>query len=792
MRHLLIALATSTLATTSVQALAEDPPNILFIVLDDIGIDATSIEPFGWNQMPLAPEMPVLEAIARDGLSFTNFWATPECSPSRACFLTGRWGHRTGVTTAIVDPMLAAVHLHPSEVTLPELLRDEGYTVAMIGKYHLAGDPPYTPPGYGYEAPASTAKLDYYEGYWSLPPSIDRTVGGQVSGDDTPCGIPMSLPNQLGAACFPTGSCANGDMIWGDCEENISPLTALARGGLPLLDAEGNLATSCDDCSVIDLCNGGSYEEMYLNAYYAWQNIVTNSDGEYTPDYPDVDPEREYLTEFISRRSAEMITTFEAANDSPWMCMVTHSSAHTPLQTPPPALTGANPTHLNCDLPTTDPNVSYREVYTLMIESVDRSLGNMLQALDLGEFTDNGFELGDLAAQNTLLVVIGDNGSFGYTVFPPFNNTEAKQTVYQTGVWVPCIAAGAGVNAKPGAFAEVDHDVNVVDLFGLFCDVAGVDYHARVEEKYPGRVLDTRPMLPYLEDPGHEAIREFDFAVYQGGMYGAVPGTPQYQEGGIAGACANGNLLLDQLISTACLCEANGGNWLPAFSCGESGNEPLYSYCDLYEKYLDDPCSQYLLDANGQRYAFEYPMPETCPSFDCDDGATPICMQPPSRGQWAVRQGRWKLIALQYPDCLPEDAQCQLEFYLLGETNAPNMPGIESSANTIQFDVDDLSKIQQAKFNELKAYMYTVLSTNWYCPGDGNHDLKVDGADLAAALADWGYPSFWDVDRNGTVGGSDIGLILANWNPDCIGQVSPADADLPYNNPAYIPSCIRP
>ena len=98
----------------------------------------------------------------------------------------------------------------------------------------------------------------------------------------------------------------------------------------------------------------------------------------------------------------------------------------------------------------------------------------------------------------------------------------------------------------------------------------------------------------------------------------------------------------------------------------------------------------------------------------------------------------------------------------------------------------------QAKFNELKAHMYTVLSTNWYCPGDGNHDLKVDGADLSAALADWGYPSFWDVDRDGTVGGGDIGLILANWNPDCIGQVSPADADLPYNNPAYIPSCIRP
>lgn len=388
------------IATPSVFAGDTEPPNIIFIVLDDIGIDASTFEPFGWNAAPAAPEWPVLQAIANDGVSFTNFWATPECSPSRACFLTGRWGHRTGVTTAIVNPMLASTNLKPSEVTLPDLLSTAGYDVAMIGKYHLAGEPPSTPPGFGYEAPAATVRLDRYEGYWALPPSIDQTVGGQGDGTTAPCGFPTAGIGELGAACFPSGSCSDGTMIWGDCEENISPLEALARGGLPLLNSDGTLATSCDDCAAIDVCDGASYNDVYLNAYYAWQQLHTNASGDYTENYPVVEPTREYMTSWISRRSAEWIAVQEAQDDGPWMCMVTHSSAHTPIQTPPFELTGVNATPLNCTLPTIDPNIQYREVYSLMVESLDRSIGNMLVALGYGTWGQDGFELADLASKN--------------------------------------------------------------------------------------------------------------------------------------------------------------------------------------------------------------------------------------------------------------------------------------------------------------------------------------------------------------------------------------------------------
>ena len=73
-------------------------PNILFIILDDVGID--QLRDFN----PLAPDPPFapnLHAVTTAGVKFTNHWTMPECSPSRTCFFTGRWPLRTGVCAAV-------------------------------------------------------------------------------------------------------------------------------------------------------------------------------------------------------------------------------------------------------------------------------------------------------------------------------------------------------------------------------------------------------------------------------------------------------------------------------------------------------------------------------------------------------------------------------------------------------------------------------------------------------------------------------------------------------------------
>ena len=188
MKTVVLACAASLAACVVAVAVAGDasgggsrvkPRNILVVVLDDIGMDQMSFPPYGWNGAPSAPSLPVLAEIASEGVSFTNFWATPECSPSRAAMLTGRHGFRTGVVTALVDPMLPAVQLNPSEVTVPKLLRSAGYVSGMLGKYHLGGGPDNTPSGHGYDAPFNTLGIDFYDGYWDLPPSVDTTLGGR-------------------------------------------------------------------------------------------------------------------------------------------------------------------------------------------------------------------------------------------------------------------------------------------------------------------------------------------------------------------------------------------------------------------------------------------------------------------------------------------------------------------------------------------------------------------------------------------------------------------------------------
>lgn len=732
--------AASLLATASLEAApdkhAGDPrPNVLVIVLDDLGIDNFGFEPFGWNQSSSTPDMPVLAEIASQGVSFRNFWATPECSPTRAAMLTGRHGFRTGVVTALVDPMLPVNQLHPSEITVPKLVRQAGYRTGMLGKYHMAGGPENTPPGYGFEAPNTSAGLDFYDGYWSLPPSIDPTVGGQVpEGVSYDCGAPTGFATS-GAACFPDGTCVEG----------INPFEAMAIGATPLLAADGTLAQSCadGDCAAIDFTLG--------NAYYAWDRVITL--GSSAIQLPD--PWREYLTSFISRRGTEWIEQARA-DGAPWMAFITHSASHTPIQTPPPSLTGPAVTDVSCALT----GLGYRQVFKLMNESVDRSIGEMLVDLDLATVVKGKVVLRDPQETNTVIVVFNDNGSLGSTVLLPFNPLQAKQTVYETGVRSPCIIAGPMVVA-PGR--AVDATVSVVDLFSLLNEVCGVDWQA---EMPAGRIVDALPMLPYLTNPDQEEIREYNFAIYEGGTF--VPGQ--------VGPCINGGVVIDNLITGPDLCADNGGCWAGG---SDEAPYPITNYCDLY---TTDP-SQAVVECGGTNYCFLPPdMADQCP-----EGTTAIT--PPSIAQYGIRRGQWKLVLIQQPSCLiPND--CVVEFYLLTEPVAPDEPGIESSLTTVSWNPleDEMPPVAFNAYLDLREELVALLSSQPPCPADGNLDGVVDSADLAGLLSEWGGMGFWDVNLDGVVDGTDLGLLMGAWGP-CLPPTDPADSNIPdclFETPAQV------
>lgn len=78
---------------------AGDTPNILFIIADDMGIDATPRYGIGSN----LPSMPTLTSWMDNGIRFSNVWTNPVCSPTRAAILTGKFGYRTGVLITSVD-----------------------------------------------------------------------------------------------------------------------------------------------------------------------------------------------------------------------------------------------------------------------------------------------------------------------------------------------------------------------------------------------------------------------------------------------------------------------------------------------------------------------------------------------------------------------------------------------------------------------------------------------------------------------------------------------------------------
>src|SRR4051794_35201973 len=117
-------------------------PNILFIILDDVGIDQMKI--FGYGGLT-PPSTPNIDAIAHAGVRFRNTWAMPECSPSRSAVFTGRWPLRTGVQAVVSPTVLANSQVSPYEVTTPKVLKMLGasYESAMFGKFHLAGPDNY-------------------------------------------------------------------------------------------------------------------------------------------------------------------------------------------------------------------------------------------------------------------------------------------------------------------------------------------------------------------------------------------------------------------------------------------------------------------------------------------------------------------------------------------------------------------------------------------------------------------------------------------------------------------------
>jgi len=126
-------------------------PNIILIVADDLGF--SDIGPFGGDI-----QTPVLDKLAKEGMLFSSFHVLPTCSPTRSVLLTGKDNHIAGLGTMseMTYPALEGLpgysgHLNEQVVTLPEILRQNGYHTYMAGKWHLGEEEGQTPHDRGFE-----------------------------------------------------------------------------------------------------------------------------------------------------------------------------------------------------------------------------------------------------------------------------------------------------------------------------------------------------------------------------------------------------------------------------------------------------------------------------------------------------------------------------------------------------------------------------------------------------------------------------------------------------------------
>ena len=151
-----------------------DRPNFVVIFADDLGYGDLGV--YGSETI----RTPNLDRMAAEGMRFTDFYAAaPFCSPSRASLLTGRYPVRAGVPYVLFPTELTG--LPRAEITIAEILSDEGYATAAIGKWHLGWPKEFRPRRHGFDffygLPYSNDMLKWepdtvfrpQHAFWSLP-----------------------------------------------------------------------------------------------------------------------------------------------------------------------------------------------------------------------------------------------------------------------------------------------------------------------------------------------------------------------------------------------------------------------------------------------------------------------------------------------------------------------------------------------------------------------------------------------------------------------------------------------
>ena len=201
-----------------------------------------------------------------------------------------------------------------------------------------------------------------------------------------------------------------------------------------------------------------------LPSYFLWNRSVDGVEAE-------IDG---YATTVNVDDSLAWLSTVPA--DQPWLLWLAVNAPHDPWHVPPPEL------HDDTNLGDYADQQRTTRWFQAALTALDREFGRLLAELE---------SQGELA--NTVIVVVGDNGSPTQAADPVFTPGRAKGSLHEGGIGVPLLVVGPGV--VPGRSAEL---VTVADLFPTVLELAGVDVEAARAEQAPDVELFGRSLVPLL------------------------------------------------------------------------------------------------------------------------------------------------------------------------------------------------------------------------------------------------------------------------------------------------------
>jgi arylsulfatase A-like enzyme len=145
--HRQVLLVAALLLSAGAQAPGQRPPNVVLIMMDDLGYG--DLGSYGGSDV----RTPNIDRLAREGVRLTDAYASgPVCTPTRAALISGRYQQRVGLEGILtVSPEDRELGLPAVETSLPALLRASGYATGLVGKWHLGWKPEFGPNAHGFD-----------------------------------------------------------------------------------------------------------------------------------------------------------------------------------------------------------------------------------------------------------------------------------------------------------------------------------------------------------------------------------------------------------------------------------------------------------------------------------------------------------------------------------------------------------------------------------------------------------------------------------------------------------------